>query len=71
MNIVVSFCYGLLEMKHFNRNKRFFKVALFVSFRSVIHQNKTPTPRSNLLEKRSYFDFMLFLGDFSGPSRIF
>ena len=35
---------------------------------TVIHQNKTPTPRSNLLEKGSYFDFILFLCDFGGPS---
>ena len=27
---------------------------------TVIHQNKTPTSSSNLLEKGSYFDFMLF-----------
>ena len=37
---------------------------------TVIHQNKTPAPRSKLLEKGSNFDFMLFLGDFSGPSRL-
>ena len=33
-------------------------------------QNETLTPRSNLLGKGSYFDFMLFIGDFSGPSRL-
>ena len=37
---------------------------------TVIHQNKTPTPISNSLEKGSYFDVMLFVGEFSGPSRL-
>ena len=37
---------------------------------TVIHQNKASTPRPNLLEKGSYFDFMIFLGDVSRPSRL-
>ena len=38
---------------------------IMICHNTVIHQNKTPS-RSNLLEKGSYFDFMLFQGASAG-----